>query len=315
MKKNVAVNLIIVCLLVVSGTTQAVLVTFSSDPNLPEEAITVFSDNFETASDPTPYSYHDPLNTTDSDPDSPSAGTWVVDEYDQRGIQVTSWLEAAEGDYFASVSRLPSNAFMAAEFAPQSAGLLHAELMVYVPTLQDDGNGNADDYAIGIALGNVNDTGNDLENYGLYVYTKTIASAQLQYKHPDGNWYTLYNAGGSVLNYTPDQWCKWTIDYNLEAGTWVLDIDGVSTLPRTETYSGSISCLSFRAGANRGTAYVDAVAGPPDRYCGDSGTVFLQTDVGGPEGTRDCYVNMHDLTVFAGDWLKCNDPADPCNCE
>ena len=29
---------------------------------------------------------------------------------------------------------------------------------------------------------------------------------------------------------------------------------------------------------------------------------------------QDCYVNWQDFLLFAGDWLRCNDPTD-LNCE
>ena len=29
----------------------------------------------------------------------------------------------------------------------------------------------------------------------------------------------------------------------------------------------------------------------------------------------DCYVNLGDFALLAGDWLECYDPADPDNCQ
>ena len=297
-------------LLATTGTTQAILVK--------NGVTTLFEDGFESATDPTPYSYSDPLNTTDSDPDGPAAGTWTVDEYDQKGVQVTSWTGpgADEGDNFVALSRRPYNAFMAAEFAPQSAGTIHAEMMVYIPTLLDDGNGNADDYALGIGLGRVSQTGDDMRECGFYIFTKSVTSAQLRYLSSDGSWHTLYNDSGLPLYYTPDQWCRWTVQYDLDAGTWVLAIDGVSTLPMTEAYDSPVSCLAFKCGANRGTAYIDSASGigGPERHCGDAETVYLPMDISGPDGVSDCYVNLDDLEVLARNWLLCSDPADPNNC-
>jgi len=38
------------------------------------------------------------------------------------------------------------------------------------------------------------------------------------------------------------------------------------------------------------------------------------SDISGPEGIPDCYVDLFDFAFFAGEWLSCNDPQDP-GCE
>jgi len=39
-------------------------------------------------------------------------------------------------------------------------------------------------------------------------------------------------------------------------------------------------------------------------------------DLGNPADTnRDCYLDLKDFAIIADDWLNCNDPADPNNCE
>jgi len=35
---------------------------------------------------------------------------------------------------------------------------------------------------------------------------------------------------------------------------------------------------------------------------------LMTSDIGGPEGKPDCYVNIYDLSVLASEWLQCNDP-------
>lgn len=35
---------------------------------------------------------------------------------------------------------------------------------------------------------------------------------------------------------------------------------------------------------------------------------LMTSDIGGPEGKPDCYVNIYDLWVLAAEWLQCNDP-------
>jgi len=36
----------------------------------------------------------------------------------------------------------------------------------------------------------------------------------------------------------------------------------------------------------------------------------MATDLSGPNGTPDCYVNIYDFAVIANHWLECNNPAD-----
>jgi len=48
---------------------------------------------------------------------------------------------------------------------------------------------------------------------------------------------------------------------------------------------------------------------PPAPQCGDSGTVYLQSDL-----SRDCRVNLPDFAILASEWFYCTDPADP-NCD
>ena len=237
-------------------------------------------------------------------------------------MQGTSWTGpgAYNGDFYARISRRPNNAFMAAEFAPQSTGIIHAEWMEYVPRLMDDGNGNADDYAMGVMIGNVNSTDDDMDHpAALAVYTKPVTSGQVKYWHDgDQNYYTVY-AGASVLTYTVDAWCKWELDLDLDANTYTLTIDGVTSnvLPAVDV---TVSAFALRAGANRGTAYIDSESpsghDPGQRYCGDFATQYLDGDVSGPqEGVPDCYVNLYDLMFLANGWLACTDPAVPDNCE
>jgi len=42
--------------------------------------------------------------------------------------------------------------------------------------------------------------------------------------------------------------------------------------------------------------------------------LLMASDLSGPEGTPDCYVDLYDLAVLADEWLSCNDPQDP-DCE
>jgi len=50
-------------------------------------------------------------------------------------------------------------------------------------------------------------------------------------------------------------------------------------------------------------------------YCGIPDTIYyLQTDISGPQGKPDCYVNLYDLLKIVTDWLECNDPRFPAKC-
>ena len=40
-------------------------------------------------------------------------------------------------------------------------------------------------------------------------------------------------------------------------------------------------------------------------YCGGAGTVYLSADA-----NQDCYVDLMDFGLLAGQWLECTDPAD-----
>ena len=250
MKKKVLVSLMVLGLLGMIGPAQAVLVSNGST--------TLFSNDFEpSAGVATSYGYADPLNTTDSDPVGFIATEAVI-----QGVQATSWTGpgAYQGDIYARISRRPSTAFLGATFTSQSTGTIHAEWMEYIPTLLDTGDGNGDDSGIGVLLGNM-DGGEIAWSPATANYIKNVPSGQVQYWHDgDQSHYTVY-AGGSVLTYTPDAWCKWELDLNLDADTYTLTIDGVTsnTLPAKDM---SVSALGFRAGANRGTAYIDAVPEP-----------------------------------------------------
>jgi len=58
----------------------------------------------------------------------------------------------------------------------------------------------------------------------------------------------------------------------------------------------------------RWTDHGALLPGPPTE-CGAPGSELVQTDI-----NDDCYVNTEDLTLFADEWLKCNNPEDP-NCD
>ncbi len=46
-----------------------------------------------------------------------------------------------------------------------------------------------------------------------------------------------------------------------------------------------------------------------DFSCADQG-IYFEADL-----NEDCYVNLEDVTLLAGEWLKCNDPINPDQCD
>jgi len=38
--------------------------------------------------------------------------------------------------------------------------------------------------------------------------------------------------------------------------------------------------------------------------------LLMASDISGPDGKPDCYVDLYDFAALAGDWLNCNDPQD-----
>jgi hypothetical protein len=56
------------------------------------------------------------------------------------------------------------------------------------------------------------------------------------------------------------------------------------------------------------------VVSKPQRWCGDTATVFAAGDISGKDGIPDCTVDFYDLAAFASQWLMCSDPADSLNC-
>jgi len=56
------------------------------------------------------------------------------------------------------------------------------------------------------------------------------------------------------------------------------------------------------------TVTAELVAAPAHTCAGDG--VYLAADLTGPEGVRDCYVNLLDVAFMSAQWLDCTDPTD-----
>lgn len=50
----------------------------------------------------------------------------------------------------------------------------------------------------------------------------------------------------------------------------------------------------------------------PEPRCGDLEHAYPLGDVSGPNGEKDCVVNLHDLAAMASTWMQCTNPNPPC---
>lgn len=76
---------------------------------------------------------------------------------------------------------------------------------------------------------------------------------------------------------------------------------------RLDAINGSTNTMSV----NRFDDIKVSGSGSGPLVCGDPGTEYLPGDISGPEGIRDCYVDLYDFAQLVHDWLGCTDPANP----
>jgi hypothetical protein len=89
---------------------------------------------------------------------------------------------------------------------------------------------------------------------------------------------------------------QWT-NFNGQSKVNRIKLDNTNTPPRSEN-SGLgwfIDDVEIRASTSPA--------------CGDASTVYLEGDITGAGGNRDCQVDMIDLTLMNNEWLDCTDPA------
>lgn len=79
-------------------------------------------------------------------------------------------------------------------------------------------------------------------------------------------------------------------------------------------HTGTISHTSQSGDGNWDNLVIaDVVANITDNenYCGEPDQVYVDGDIGGPDGVgdefRDCYVNIYDLAYMVAQWLDCTD--------
>jgi hypothetical protein len=98
--------------------------------------------------------------------------------------------------------------------------------------------------------------------------------------------------------------------------TWTYDVSNIGT-GRSGVGAFSFSARPYNRNGQDTVAYIDNfkyeyTVVPPEQ-CGDIGTVYLKSDISGPNDFSDCYVNGIDLHAFVLNWLECTDPAN-ANC-
>jgi hypothetical protein len=100
---------------------------------------------------------------------------------------------------------------------------------------------------------------------------------------------------------------------------------GITSLQRLNRNTGNVEVVSLiNLGNHQYKLDLVLDGGTADLFKYNTGAPFVQgqliceknliTDISGPEGKPDCYVDIYDLITLATSWLQCNDPlAIECN--
>ena len=178
------------------------------------------------------------------------------------------------------------------------------------------------DYA---AIANFNTSISILDNDYPEVVITEIDDMQVSETDPNSDDYEVVLAGipsGTVqidLSYDNTEITAVPSVLTFGVGTWnvpqtveVTSVDDASSeapevIPISHTVSG---------GGYDGVSIddVNVTVISDEAYCGQPGTVYLDSDLTGPDGNRDCVVDLYDFAVMAGQWLGCTDPFDPVGC-
>jgi len=104
---------------------------------------------------------------------------------------------------------------------------------------------------------------------------------------------------------------KWTADPCTATFSDDAIEDPIVTFPDVGTY-----VLRLTADDTSATAYGEITITVINPVCQDiiDDGLLAASDISGPDGTPDCYVNLYDFAAIAGDWLSCNDPQN-AECE
>jgi len=103
------------------------------------------------------------------------------------------------------------------------------------------------------------------------------------------------------------------IEWSKVSGIGTVTFDPCDAAVATATFSEADTYV-LRLTADDGNAEVfdEVTITVSDPTCQDviDDGLLKASDISGPEGTPDCYVDLYDFAAFAGEWLSCNDPQD-----
>ena len=142
---------------------------------------------------------------------------------------------------------------------------------------------------------------------------------------PDGTGYLLlpFFVGGPSGEARPvDDWFDVVVEINKTTGTVSLSVDGdlkcsavevgwLSDLTKIDTLTITVGDVDVSNPWYFDYIQVTPDPGPPAMLCGDRGTIYLDADISGPSGTKDCHVDLHDFALFAAQWLDVFVPQPP----
>ena len=109
----------------------------------------------------------------------------------------------------------------------------------------------------------------------------------------------------------PDTWYWMKVEAVGEHILVHTSLDGQDWTEQIHIVDDTSSEGKFALGGGLQTHYDDiSISEPPTLTleCGDVGTTYLPLDVSGPSGAPDCYINLHDFSALADDWLKSTVP-------
>ena len=274
MKNFVSVAGVVLLAAVLSQTAQGVVVTHGTG--------TLFSDDFETASQVSPYTWDEqnttPAKQSDSDPDGASTGSWSVGESPSFAVQVTDSAASPDPDAYQGdndMRLVRSNPDVAARGDFSSAvtgGNLHVEFMAYVPTASADSG-------MKVVVTDGDDIHGWTDHRAAFM-TRYDATWGNYLRYWDGSWIPVQGADGQGYNgaviFQPDTWQKWDMDVDLDNQTWTLSVGGQTSFARPFGNAGDTAkAVCFVPAGAPKTFYVDAVPEPATMMLLGLGSVAL----------------------------------------
>ena len=227
-------------------------------------------DGFETVPNATPYTYAQQLSGSQASSESDPAlttgraarvvpGRWFA--YDRSGtpdidVQITSSPTpgAASGENYLRIHRGigTGSAAIAAAFTeyeePLTTGVLTASFQAQFPST----NPTAFSGGIGLAQRLNNDFSGGTWDSKAFMFVRDDGAVRHSFDAFGNNVFL----GPSVIE---DQWQQWTIKADLDAQTYILTIDGVSTAPQPFNYEGNAVAGLIFTGIEGAEFFIDDV--------------------------------------------------------